>query len=158
MYHLYVSCEDVMYVTGHYDPLLHQTHGNVNVSVPYHIHLLHHGRAVKELSRSSDDSFPTLLDMNGGRGWDQDTVPDFSNQIALFVGLWVGLPVGQLADPPRLTSLGWVRFLTNPVEDSSPDPATGPNSPHVELFFKNITLMPNRETVSGNATLPMNPS
>ncbi|KAF9445261.1 GMC oxidoreductase [Macrolepiota fuliginosa MF-IS2] len=269
--------------TGHYDPSLHGTHGNVNVSAPYHVHPPNDlmVEAIKELSQSSDE-FPALLDMNGGRpigmGWDQDTVggglrsssataylahtgdnvhillntrvmrimpptddhtsnehPDgtdirsiefatsptggkeliisggvintpqillnsgigpkgelealgikslidnpsvgknFSDQPTLFIGLstnlpvdgfnmtaalaeWLGSHTGRLADPLHMASLGWVRFPTtaNPFKDGSPDPAAGPNSPHIELYFKNVTLIPGQETEMGDATLLMN--
>ncbi|KAF9448538.1 GMC oxidoreductase [Macrolepiota fuliginosa MF-IS2] len=275
--------------TGHYDPSLHGTNGNVNVSAPYHVHPLNDlmVEAVKELSQSSDE-FPALLDMNGGRpigmGWEQDTVgggfrsssataylahtgdnvhillntratrimppaddhlskghpnsidmrsvefstspigpvynmtakrelivssgvintpqillnsgigpkeelqalgikslidnpsvgKNFSDQPILVIGFSTNLPVddfnmtaalaewlashtGRLADTPHLAPLGWVRFpaTANPFKDGSPDPTGGTNSPHVELFFKNVTFIPGQETSMGNATLGM---
>ncbi|KAF9449394.1 GMC oxidoreductase [Macrolepiota fuliginosa MF-IS2] len=99
---------------------------------------------------------------------------NFSDQSSLSVGVSTSLPAddfnttaalaewleshtGRLADPPFLAPLGWVRFpaTANPFKDGSQDPTAGPNSPHVELVFKNIASTPGQETSMGNATLIM---
>ncbi|KAF9451441.1 GMC oxidoreductase [Macrolepiota fuliginosa MF-IS2] len=100
---------------------------------------------------------------------------NFSDQPSILIGLSTNLPTddfdttaalaewkkshtGRFAGPPHLASLGWVRFpeTSNPFKDGAPDPTGGPNSPHIELFFRNVTSIPDLNTSSSNATLLMN--
>ncbi|KAF9445056.1 GMC oxidoreductase [Macrolepiota fuliginosa MF-IS2] len=69
---------------------------------------------------------------------------------------WSKSHTGRLADPPHMSSLGWVRLPAdaNPFKDGSPDPTGGPNSPHVELFFYNVRPPPDGvDNGPGNTSL-----
>ncbi|KAF9445645.1 GMC oxidoreductase [Macrolepiota fuliginosa MF-IS2] len=81
---------------------------------------------------------------------------DFNTTTAL--SEWIDSHTGRYAGPPHLASLGWVRFpgTSSPFKDGTPDPTAGPNSPHIELFFRNVTSIPDLNTSPGNATLLMN--
>ncbi|KAF9445057.1 GMC oxidoreductase [Macrolepiota fuliginosa MF-IS2] len=95
---------------------------------------------------------------------------NFSDQPAVPLGFTTNLPTddfnvtealaqwhdshtGRLATSPHLSPLGWVRFpdSANPFQDGSPDPTGGPDTPHVEIFFRNITALPS--STDGNASI-----
>ncbi|KAF9440763.1 GMC oxidoreductase [Macrolepiota fuliginosa MF-IS2] len=99
---------------------------------------------------------------------------NFSDQPAVPIGFSTNLPIdefnktaalvewntshtGRLAVPPHMAPLGWVRFppTAAPFKDGSSDPTGGQNSPHVELFFRNVTLIPAWQTPKGNASILM---